>query len=81
MAVAAKKTTAKKPAGPALPEPVELTFELDRSTPGTHVWAEVEAEDGSVVVGKMYTKKGYFGGYVPPEGSTITVTVQVNAPE
>jgi hypothetical protein len=80
-ATAAKKTAAKKQTAPTPPEPVELTFTLERETKGTYVWNEVEAEDGSVIVGKAYTKKPHFGSYVPGENTVMTVVLQFDEVE
>lgn len=70
----------KKKSAPALPEPVEVTFTLlkEKETKGTYRWAEEPAEDGSVVIGQIYTRKDYFDGYVPSEEDTLTITIQVN---
>lgn len=81
MAVAAKKTVVTKKAAPTLPEPVELTFTLEKGTTGTWKWAEEAAEDGSVVVGPLYVKKPYFNGFVPDENTVMTVTIQVDQAE
>lgn len=79
MAVTAKKTTAsKKAAEPQPPEPVELTFRTDKETKGTWVFAEDEADDGSVIIGKVYLKKPYFEGFTPDENTVVTVTIQVD---
>lgn len=78
MPTATRKAAAKKDAAPAVPEPVELTFTLERETKGTYVWVEDEAEDGSVIIGKAYTKKAYFNGFVPDESTVLTVTLQVD---
>jgi K+-transporting ATPase c subunit len=71
-------TAAKKPAAQVLPEPVELTFRLNKETKGTWVFTEEEADDGSVVIGTEYVKKQYFNGFVPNENTVLTVTLQVD---
>lgn len=73
-ATAAKKAAAKK--APEPPETVQLTFSLERETKGTYVWNEVEGEDGTVVIGKAYTKKHHFGDFVPNENTVLTVVLQ-----
>jgi hypothetical protein len=75
-APAAKKAAAKKSATP--PEPVELTFTLNKTTAGTYCFEEEEAEDGTVIQGKAYLKKFYFGDFVPDENTVVTVTIQVD---
>lgn len=74
-------TATKKTAEPTPPEPVELAFTLERETKGTYVWSEEEAEDGSVIIGKLYTKKPHFGSYVPGENTVMTVVLQFDEVE
>lgn len=79
-AVSAKKPAAKKAAVAGPPEPVELTFTLEKETKGTYVFKEDEGEDGTTVVRTSYLQKWYFEqtGFVPDKNTVLTMTLQVD---
>lgn len=56
-------------------KPFEMTFELEKETPGTFRYKEVTEEAGTPpVLQSIYVKKWVLGS-TPPEKLTLTLTV------